>query len=372
MELKTNEWKEFRVGDWFSYDRGKESAPNQNINGNTWIISETSENNGYVRKVEPTQIFDGGCITVSVNFAQIVHYQPTPFCASVNIIIIKPLSDKIKKRHMLFIASVLTKQHKIYSYTNKISKDLLMDELILLPAKLNATKETYEPDWAYMEEYIKYIEDKYIERVDEQNKKRIKEALVYCGLSEKDLEGELKLPEVEKYEDFKVGDWFDTESGDTDIKQGDINNKGEITITSGVDNYGMLGRTDVKAKVISKDTITIDMFGNVFYRPYNYKMVTHARVFALIPKFKMNYRIGLFICSILFYLKDQYGYSHMCSYNKIKREMLSLPAIDKNTPDFETMERYIYIYTKRRIKDWKMAGEKEVELLRKLVKGEKP
>lgn len=82
------------------------------------------------------------------------------------------------------------------------------------------------------------------------------------------------------------------------------------------------------------------MFGNVFYRPYKYKMVTHARVFALIPKFDMSNSIGLFMATIFFHLKEKYSYSNMCSFNKIKNEMILLPA-KNDEPDWEYMEDFI-------------------------------
>lgn len=102
------------------------------------------------------------------------------------------------------------------------------------------------------------------------------------------------------WKEFRIGDLFDGLNGDFDIKQEHINNKGDIVITSGVENFGILGKTDVKARLINEKTLTIDMFGNVFYRPYKYKMVTHARVFALIPKFDMSNSIGLFMATIFF------------------------------------------------------------------------
>lgn len=143
------------------------------------------------------------------------------------------------------------------------------------------------------------------------------------------------------WKEFRVGDLFNGVSGDTDIKQHHINDKGLPVITSGLSNNGLLGLSDVKAKVISQNTITVDMFGNAFYRNYDYKMVTHARVFALIPKFDMTVNTGLYFATILFYLPNKFDYSNMCSYEKIKDDMLLLPAIDPDTPDFDYMEEYI-------------------------------
>lgn len=113
----------------------------------------------------------------------------------------------------------------------------------------------------------------------------------------------------------------------------------------------MIGKTDVKAKIFSSNTITIDMFGNVFYRDFDYKMVTHARVFSLNPKFKMTEKIGLFIVSCLSSLKQLYSYSNMCNWTKIQDMKILLPSKEIDVPDFEYMEQYISELEQERISE---------------------
>ena len=74
---------------------------------------------------------------------------------------------------------------------------------------------------------------------------------------------------------------FESSNGDFDIQKTHINDLGDYVITAGLSNNGILGKTDIKAKIFNANTITIDMFGNAFYRQFRYKMVTHARVFSL-------------------------------------------------------------------------------------------
>ena len=133
---------------------------------------------------------------------------------------------------------------------------------------------------------------------------------------------------------------FEGESGDTDIQRKHINNKGHFVITSGITENGILGKSDIEAKIFPKDTITIDMFGNAFFRPFEYKMVTHARVFALLPKFEMSINQGLFISSSLGFLKSKFGYENMCSWIRIKNETIKLP-IKNGKIDFDFMEEFI-------------------------------
>ena len=146
---------------------------------------------------------------------------------------------------------------------------------------------------------------------------------------------------TEDWKEFRIGDLFEGHSGDFDIKQKHINGKGTPVITSGLNNTGLLGKTDVKAKIFPANTITIDMFGNAFLRDYEYKLVTHARVFCLKPKREIPDKALLFITTTLFFLKEKYDYSNMCSFKKIKNKEIFLPEAENNEPDFAFMEEYL-------------------------------
>ncbi len=121
-----------------------------------------------------------------------------------------------------------------------------------------------------------------------------------------------------------------------DIQKRHINHKGEFVITAGLSNNGVLGQSDIKAKVFESHTITIDMFGCTFYRSFPYKMVTHARVFSLKPKFEINHKIGLFLSTLFFGYPKKFGYENMCSWAKIKNDKVILPL--KPTAKTQTLE----------------------------------
>ncbi|WP_231227335.1 restriction endonuclease subunit S [Helicobacter pylori] len=121
-----------------------------------------------------------------------------------------------------------------------------------------------------------------------------------------------------------------------DIQKRHINHKGEFVITAGLSNNGVLGQSDIKAKVFESHTITIDMSGCTFYRSFPYKMVTHARVFSLKPKFEINHKIGLFLSTLFFDYPKKFGYENMCSWVKIKNDKVILPL--KPTANTQTLK----------------------------------
>ncbi|MDE6442520.1 MAG: N-6 DNA methylase [Clostridia bacterium] len=148
-----------------------------------------------------------------------------------------------------------------------------------------------------------------------------------------------KLQSV-KWGEYELEELFTSSNGDFDIQKTHINGCGDYVITAGLTNNGILGKTDITAKVFETKTITVDMFGFAFYRNFNYKMVTHARVFSLKPKFVISDRQGLFLANALCFLNKKFGYENMCSWEKIKNDKIQLPTKDGQI-DFDFMEDFI-------------------------------
>ena len=158
---------------------------------------------------------------------------------------------------------------------------------------------------------------------------------------------------------YKISMLFDWQNGNTDLKKEHSNGKGIPVVSSGVENTGIIGCTDVDARILPAHTITVDMFGNVYYRDFEYKEVTHARVFTLIPKgFELDVQTGLYFVSSLKVLSKIYSYDNMCSYAKISNMDISLPVIENSNSNHE--------YTVDDI-DWGYMRERITELERALI-----
>ncbi len=154
-----------------------------------------------------------------------------------------------------------------------------------------------------------------------------------------------------EFKEIKLEKLFSASNGNFDIQQKHINGLGDYVVSSGVQNSGIIGKSDIDAKIFSHNTITVDMFGNVYYRDFPYKMVTHARVFSLdfINK-NINARAGLFISANMQFLNKIFSYSNMASWEKIKKQGISIYLPTKNNQiDFTYMEKYIHVLEKERI-----------------------
>lgn len=175
------------------------------------------------------------------------------------------------------------------------------------------------------------------------------------------LEGNALSPRLVKLEtEFKQngGEWRDIEihklftpqNGDFDIQKIHLNDKGHQVVSAGLENNGVIGKTDIKARIFPKNTLTCDMFGNVFYRDFEYKMVTHARVMCLHPLFELNKKTGLYIASVMNYFKLLFSFADMATWSKIKNLTISLPVLNEQIA-FDFMESYIKALEAERLQE---------------------
>ncbi|MGM9798806.1 MAG: restriction endonuclease subunit S, partial [Parabacteroides sp.] len=120
------------------------------------------------------------------------------------------------------------------------------------------------------------------------------------------------------YKEFKIEELFSAQTGDTDLQQKDINGRGTYFINSEVEGLGIKGKTDREAKTFNENTITIDFWGNAYYRDFKYKMATHNHVFSLSGSVIRNRSVGLYLVSTMAYMRRLFSFNHMGTWTKIK------------------------------------------------------
>lgn len=168
------------------------------------------------------------------------------------------------------------------------------------------------------------------------------------------------------YKDFKIGDLFSAQTGDTDLQQKDINGKGLYFVNSGVEAQGIKGKTDREAKVFDRNTITIDFWGNAYYRDFEYKMATHNHVFSLSGDVIKNRHVGLYLVTAMSYMKNLFSYNNMGTWSKIKELYIHLPITETGDIDFVYIESRIREMEESRIREMeaylKVSGFENCEL----------
>ncbi len=155
--LADKEWKEFFVTEIFTPPkRGKRIISKNYIEGNMPVVSSAGGNNGVIAfagNKDKVRIYSD-CLSVanggvSAGFA---FYHPYEFIATDHVTHFK--GKHLNKYHYLFIGTVIKKQmHEKYDFSREMSDPRLQREKLLLPIN----EATEEPDFDYMEQYMKNI-----------------------------------------------------------------------------------------------------------------------------------------------------------------------------------------------------------------------
>lgn len=156
LSLKNREWKEFVIENLFDIKIGK------NVDGNK--INKSSGKYAYITRKESNNGLDGfidadnkllnkdyPVITIGNETAE-PFVQNYPFFTGTKVNILKSKIE-ISKYSLTFI-SICLKMHKNkYSYSFTINSTRLKRQKIMLPINHN-----HEPDYEYMENYMKQME----------------------------------------------------------------------------------------------------------------------------------------------------------------------------------------------------------------------
>ncbi len=127
------------------------------------------------------------------------------------------------------------------------------------------------------------------------------------------------------WKEFQIGDLFEACLSKDDIQPKDFVEGKIPLVSSGKENNGIIAFVeDEKARLWDKNTLTIDMFGKVFYQESPYFAVSHGRVNILLPKISMTKGCLQFIgCAIEKVASQKYAFNEMCTGTKVLKDNVS-------------------------------------------------
>ena len=156
-QIDTKQWKEFIVKDLFTVKRPSARSQANYNDGDIPFVASGNFNNGVLKYLEPKkdEILDAGnCITVSPIDGS-SFYQEDDFLgrggAGSSIILL--YNPNLNLYNGYFIATVIRTVCRKYAYSDMANKDTIGAEKIKLPVD-----ETGNPDFSYMESYMKNLE----------------------------------------------------------------------------------------------------------------------------------------------------------------------------------------------------------------------
>ena len=85
--------------------------------------------------------------------------------------------------------------------------------------------------------------------------------------------------------------------------------------------------------------------GTLFLQNESFVIAQDAYVIYLKDNFIKNIGVYLYLKTVIKKItKQKYNYINKAGWNKVKNEIIKLPATAEGTPDFDYMEKAIYIY----------------------------
>lgn len=342
MELNVQDWKEFKLSDYFNVIGTTTTKLDTLIDeygmGNYPYVTTQATNNG-VAGYYNCYTEEGNILVADSAVAGYVSYQPYNFSASDHVEKIMP-KFPFNKYVAMFLVTILNLENYRYSYGRKFNQDNIRNTVMKLPAK-QTSNGSYIPDWQFMEDYIKSLHHKPITtKVKADNVKEL---------------------DVNNWEEFKVSNLFNR------IYKAKAHTKEEVVeVDKGIH---FVSRTDCNNGVditVEKDSryegleeancITIgDTTATVFYQ--NERFIAGDHMVVLRANW-LNLKRGLFFRTLFAQEGIRYCYGRAYRMDLIKNTLLKLPiqrdndgtpVIDDNRtysdsgyiPDWQFMEDYI-------------------------------
>jgi hypothetical protein len=328
MDLKNIQWKEFNLNEIFpSIQRGKRLKKDDHKTGNQPYVSSSALNNGidgFVGNTEKVRKFKK-CLTIA-NSGSVgaTFFQPFSFVASDHIT--KLENKEFSKNFYLFISSIAKRLSEKYSFNREINDNRIQREKILLPINSKG-----EPDYSFMEQYMRRKEQEKIDKFQNYISKKIDQV--------KDFK-EVEPLNQKEWGEFFIEDVAQIISG-RDIYESE-RIKGNIPYVSATANNNGIGYFVGNAnETLEENCLSVNRNGSVgfsFYHQYKALFSNDCRKLRL----KNNSPfVGKFISRIITGQKEKYGYGYKMGTGRMKRQKILLPTDKKGQPDYEYMENYI-------------------------------
>ncbi len=336
-------WQWFRVGDLFSNQKCKCSNATELLEDGNEIayVGAKKADNGvmrYVKRVE-SLVSQGNCIIFigdgqgSVGYCM---YMPVEFIGSTTLIV--GYNEHLNPYNAAFIVSVLDKERFRYSFGRKYKKEVVANTKIQLPA-INLGNGEYEPNWKYMEEFIK-------DRIIPQLPKKAQKVWIQ-KYDINPLCQEKMFLNTDRWKWFKISNFCEKPY------KAFAYNANELSECSmlDADSIKYITRTDKNngCKCFVKNehfeyiergnAITIgDTTATIYYQESDFICGDHIVI--LRSKFFNRYT-GLFISCLLNREKYRYNYGRAFTMEVIENTSIKLPVTPSGEPDWQFMEDYI-------------------------------
>ncbi|EKA4469810.1 restriction endonuclease subunit S [Vibrio parahaemolyticus] len=354
--LENAEWGEFRIGELFEKIKTiklpfkADELPRQKTGEYTLPCLTSSFNNQglnyFVPRKEATILRNVISIPSNSDVYR-AYFQPNEFTVLSDAYAIKwKLNDiDLSPNQYLFAVQCINKvtDLRIYSYKNKLGGwNVVKNKYIKLPVKAGKI------DFDFMEKFIKELETERILKLEAYLTAAELKSFELTIAEQKALE--IFNNDTLSWGQFKFKDIFDKiEQGRRLKKEDQIPGKIPF-VMSGITNTGVINSISNPVAYFPKNSITVDIFGNTFYRGYNFGAGDDTGVYWSeihnYPKEVMLY----FAASMNKSLQGKFDYGNKLRSSQSLNLNMQLP-VKENQPDLSSMTTLIRAVQKLVIKD---------------------
>lgn len=328
-KIDTSKWEPFKIRSLFTVKRPVARSQSKYDDGDVPFVASGNYNNGVLKYLCPKtgEILDkGNCITVSPIDGS-AFYQKNDFLgrggAGSSIIVL--YNDSINEYSGCFIATIIRTVCKKYYYSDMANKDVIAEETILLPVD-----ENHQPDFSYMESYMKNQEIAVSASLT-----KLQSALRFL---------KSKNAEFESWKTYKIKDVFPNIVKPAVYHTREVKENPEgipyvvrSKFNNGVKYYVERPNSNVNpAKVISFGAENATFF-------YQKSEWISGRDMYYIDTRGIDEYACLFITSCLQPIAEKYSYNYGMFPDLLKEERIKLPANKNGDPDYAFMEKYMRI-----------------------------
>ena len=238
--------------------------------GKNPYVVRTSSNNGQRGFIDEDELYlnDGNTISFGQDTAT-MFYQEKPYFTGDKIKILKAKNKKFNKNNSQFFISTMAKAFSAFSWgSSSFNVSIIENQKLTLPTQNGKI------DFAFMENFIAELE---AERIAELEAERIAELEAYLqatGLQDytltKEEEKALQVFEGVMFEEFTYQNIFNKIIQGRRLRKEDQISGTIPFVMAGTTNTGVVNYISNPVASFPKNSITIDIFGNTFYRNYDF------------------------------------------------------------------------------------------------------
>ena len=322
------EWGEFFVSEIFeTVQRGKRLTKANQIDGEIPYISSTALNNGvdnFIGNIEKVRKSDNDLTLANSGSVGACFYHNYKYIASDHVTSLKLPngSDTVYK----FISVILGRLEEKYSFNREINDTRIKREKLLLPIDKDGN-----PNWFYMENFIKNIEQKQIKNILKYLDKYIYIYIMYSYFNKVN------------WREFFLSDICNINSGvrltKANMQEGNIPFVGATDSNNGITNF--VSNTNAS---YDKNLLGVNYNGSVvenFYHPYFCVFSDDVKRVSFKDERGKNKYCYMFIKQMILQQKEKYRYAYKFNGDRMARQKIMMPVDENNVINYLAIEKFI-------------------------------